>query len=258
MAVIRLDSLESDSLVLHFGGATSINAHTLAEALLGFADASIAISATIDPGSSIEIVVEATGPGSFRTRVRRIRKDYGGLIAVGGTIFWGVVTNLIYDAAFKSDPKLDIVVNTDEVIITHGNDTVIVPRKVHAEAEKAKKNPRVQSALTRTFNALAADEEITDFGITGSLGDSEPLVRIPRTDFPPVVYFPDVSLDGPEERIRKEKARLIVLKPWLNHSKRKWSFEWNGIPLSAPIHDTDFLDRLDRREVLFGRGDVLD
>ena len=51
---------------------------------------------------------------------------------------------------------------------------------------------------------------------------------------------------------------MIVLKPWLNHSRRKWSFEWNGIPISAPIRDPSFLDRLDRREILFGSGDALD
>jgi hypothetical protein len=36
-----------------------------AEALVGFTDASVAINATIDPGTEIEIIVEATGPGSF-------------------------------------------------------------------------------------------------------------------------------------------------------------------------------------------------
>jgi hypothetical protein len=44
----------------------------------------------------------------------------------------------------------------------------------------------------------------------------------------------------------------------LNHAKRKWSFEWNGVPISAPIADTGFLDKLDRREILFGSGDALD
>ena len=51
---------------------------------------------------------------------------------------------------------------------------------------------------------------------------------------------------------------MVILKAWLNHAKRKWLFEWNGVPISAPIADRDFLDRLDRREHLFGAGDALD
>jgi hypothetical protein len=52
--------------------------------------------------------------------------------------------------------------------------------------------------------------------------------------------------------------RIVILKAWLNHAKRKWSFEWNGVPISAPIGDKDFLDQLDRREHLLGAGDALD
>ena len=64
--------------------------------------------------------------------------------------------------------------------------------------------------------------------------------------------------EQPKERIVKERARVVVLKAWLNHAKRKWSFEWNGVPISAPIADTEFLNKLDRREILFGSGDALD
>ena len=62
----------------------------------------------------------------------------------------------------------------------------------------------------------------------------------------------------PNVREVKQRARLLILKAWLNHAKRKWSFEWNGVPISAPIADTAFLDQLDRREHLLGAGDALD
>ena len=90
MATLRFDDFENDTIVLHFGGAEgSIDAYTLAGALIGFADMARAISATVDPGTDIEILVEATGPGSYRTRIRRIKKGYGGLLAIGGTVFLG-------------------------------------------------------------------------------------------------------------------------------------------------------------------------
>jgi hypothetical protein len=85
MAILRFDDFENDTIILHFGGAErNIDAYTIAEALIGFADMARAISATVDPGTDIEILVEATGPGSYRTRIRRIKKEYGGLLAVGG------------------------------------------------------------------------------------------------------------------------------------------------------------------------------
>jgi hypothetical protein len=258
MAIIRLDAFHDDTIVLHFGGSSgSIDAYTFAEALTGFSDTALAVSATIDPGTEIEILVEATGPGSYRTQIRRIKKDYGGLLAIGGTVFWGVVSNVVYDATLKNDPKPEITVNTDEVIIKHGNDTIIVPRKVHEATEHVKKNPAVRRGLSKTFAALDADENVTDFGITGSLKDPEPLIHIPRGGFPKVITF-DVAPKEQKERIVKKRARVVVLKAWLNHAKRKWTFEWNGVPLSAPIADTAFLDKLDRRDILFGAGDALD
>jgi hypothetical protein len=262
MATVRLEVFSGDTIVLHFGGtAGTIDAYTLANALIGFADTAYAISATIDPGQEIEIIVEATGPGSYRTVVRRLKKGFTGgvLSGIAATIFWNVVSNVIYDATLKgADPKPQIIINTNEVIIKHGNDTIIVPRNVHDASENAKKNPAVQKGLRKTFESLEADPHVTEFGITGSISDPRPLITIPRADFP-LVVAPIVDIeDQPVERARKERARLVILKAWLNHAKRKWSFEWNGVPISAPIADRDFLDRLDRREHLLGAGDALD
>lgn len=176
-----------------------------------------------------------------------------------GAVFWGVVANVVYDATLKNDPPPQITVNTDEVIIKHGTHTVIVPRTVHQASENAKKNPAVQRGLKKTFDALEADQNVTDFGLTLRVDDPEPLLRIPRAEFPrfdaPVGIIP---IEEPTDRITTEKARLVILKAWLNHAKRKWSFEWNGVPISAPITDKVFLDRLDRREHLLGAGDALD
>jgi hypothetical protein len=262
MATVRLDAFSEDTIVLHFGGPEgTIDAYTLANALIGFADTAYAVNATIDPGQEIEIIVEATGPGSYRTVIRKLKKGFTGgvLSGIAGTILWNVVSNVIYDATLKgADPKPQIIVNTNEVIIKHGNDTIIVPRNVHDAAENAKKNPAVQKGLKKTFESLEADPHVTNFGITGSISDPHPLITIPRSDFP-LVVTPIVDIEEqPQERTRKERARLVILKAWLNHAKRKWSFEWNGVPLSAPISDKDFLDQLDRREHLLGSGDALD
>lgn len=256
---LRFDDFEDDTIVLHFGGPEgSIDAYTLAEALIGFADMARAISATVDPGTDIEILVEATGPGSYRTRIRRIKKDYGGLLAVGGTLFWGIVSNYIYDNYVKNDPPPQVIVNADGTIVKTGKYTIVITSAIQSGTENAKKNPAVQSGLAKTFAALEADENVKDFGITGSIGDPEPKFNIPRADFPRIAQRPAKIDEEPTSRTTKKRARLFVLKAWLNHAKRKWSFEWNGEPVSAPISDAKFLDQVDRREVLLGAGDALD
>jgi hypothetical protein len=261
MAIISLDRFFEDTIVLHFGGeAGSIDAYTFAEALIGFADTAYAVSSTIDPGQEIEIIIEATGPGSFRAVIRRLKKKYGGTLSpVAGLIFWGVVTNLIYDATLKKDDPVLITVNTNEVIVKHGHDTVIVPRNVYDASENAKKNPAVAKGIKKTFETIERDPNITEFGLTSSIHDPQPLVTIPRADFSVVTRRVVIETeDPPSERTKTERARLVILKAWLNHAKRKWTFEWNGVPISAPISDREFLDKLDRREFLLGAGDALD
>lgn len=171
MAISRLDDFEDDTIVLHFGGAAgSIDAYTLAEALIGFADMARAISATIDPGTEIEILVEATGPGSYRTRIRRIKKDYGGLLGVGGAVFWGIVANYIYDNYVKNDPPPQVTVNADGTIVKTGKYTIDISPQVQTGTEHAKQNPpciaasqkrSLRSKLTRTLRTSASPDQST-------------------------------------------------------------------------------------------------
>ena len=140
----------------------------------------------------------------------------------------------------------------------YGHDRVIIPRQVYVASQNCKKNPDVQDGIRRTFRPLEEDKHITDFGLTSKIDDPRPIIRIARGDFP-LLITPSVDTEiSPTERVRKESARLYILKAWLNHAKRKWSFEWNGVPISAPITDIHFLDRLDKREHLLGAGDALD
>lgn len=259
MAEIQLAAFRGDTIVVHFGGPTSIDTYTFAHSLIGFTDTALAVNDTIDPGQTIEIVLEADGEGSYRAVLKRVRRGYGGVLSrAAEAVFWGVVANVVYDATLKKEPPPQITVNTQEVIIQQGSHTIIVPRAVQEATENAKKNPAVQEGLRRTFEPLEADERVTDFGLTRDIEDPQPLIRIPRAEFPLIGGQVSLLEETPTQRSRKERARLYVLKAWLNHANRKWSFEWNGVPISAPISDPKFLDSIDRREVLLGAGDALD
>jgi hypothetical protein len=129
--------------------------------------------------------VEATGPGSFRTVVRRLRKDYGGVFTSAvQAVFWGVVGNVIYDRYVKQEAAPQVIVTTDEVVIKIGDKQVVVPRQVHDAAENAKKDPEVDRCIRRTFEPLQKDPKVTGFGLTTSLETPKLPLYVPRADFP--------------------------------------------------------------------------
>jgi hypothetical protein len=140
---------------------------------------------------------------------------------------------LIYDHFVKTDPKTEIVVNTDEVIISKNGDRVIIPRNVYNQVETVKSNPEVQRNLSRTFQILEEDHAIENFGLTPRVDDPEPLVQITRDEFPKLAIVPEDIEELEQRKQRVERVRIIVLKAWLVRSARKWQFEWNGVPISV-------------------------
>lgn len=262
MADIFLERLGGGTVVIYFGGVPgSIDAETFAKSLLGFVQTARAINAVVDPGREIEIDIEDVGDGSFRALLRLINKGgvKGFFSDAIAAVFWGVVANVIYDNYVKNEPTIQVIVKTDEVIIAKGSDRVIVPRSIHDATENAKRDPEVQKAISKTFEPLEANKEVSSFGFTQRMTDAKPFIEIPRESFPRFMQpAMAISLLPEKVRTRSERARVIILKAWLNHKKRKWSFEWNGVPISAPILDDDFLEKIDKREYLMGAGDALD
>jgi hypothetical protein len=64
MATIRFDAFSDDAIVLHFGGQGTIDAYTLANALIGFADTACAINATIDPAKKSRSLLKRPVPAA--------------------------------------------------------------------------------------------------------------------------------------------------------------------------------------------------
>jgi hypothetical protein len=262
LADIDFRIFEGERVVVHFGGTfAAIDATTFGNSLVAFVDAVVAINNVINPGQQIEILLEAQGTGSFRAVVRRVTKEVGGFFSVRvKEVFWAIVATAIWEQAIKPalEKPAQVVINTDEVIIQHGHDRIIVPRKAYDAMPNVRKDPEVKRKVARTFKVLETDASVQDFGLTGSIGDSKPLLDIPRPRFAIAADAAVVVDETTKTRIKEETARLVILKAWLNHAARKWSFEWNGVPISAPIKDEDFLQKIDDHEVLLGAGDAID
>lgn len=260
MGTIDLRSLEGDQVVIHYGGAlTSVDAYTFGNSLIAFADTVRAVNAVFDPNQAIEIRVEALGDGSFRAIIKRVRQGLGGFLARGGEqIFWAAVAFVIFDKLIGKDPNTIINISSDQVEIIRGADKIIVPRYVYDQRKALCASPEVQKGVSRTFQVIENDDAIENFGLTANITDLKPVAQIQRDEFQ-LLSSPAglLTTEGPKRQERKEKAILVILKAWLTSGNRKWSFEWNGIPVSAPITDKIFWRQLEDREFLIGAGDAL-
>lgn len=257
MRVVNIGQFEN-SVVIHFDtDDTRINAYTFASTLVALADAAKAANASINAGCEIEIVVEALGPGSFRALIRALysssRNLFSNQIVLG--LVLGVLGNYIYERTLKVDEKLVIEVKTDEVVITRGNDRVVVPRKVYDATRRAEKNPEFVKAMTRTFEAVAADEKVKSLGLVERMDSPPPQIPIPRAT---LLALAAEAPEDPDTRVVTEHAELQIVKAILKKSTRKWEFVWRGVTISAPVSHEQFYVDFFAHEITIAPGDTLE
>ena len=256
MRVVDIAQFEN-SVVIHFDtDDTRINAYTFASTLVALADAAKAANSTLNVGCEIEIVVEAIGPGSFRALIRALYSSSRNLFAnqiVMGLVI-GVLGNYIYERTLSEDNKVTVEVKTDEVIIQKGNDRVVVPRNVYDATRRVEKNPQFVKAMTRTFEAVSADEKVNFFGLVEKMDSPAPAILIPRST---MLSLASQSPEDPDSRVITEQAELQIVKAILKKSNRRWEFVWRGITISAPVlHDQFYMDFF-AHEITIAPGDTL-
>jgi hypothetical protein len=247
-----------DTFVLHFGGdLRRVNAYTLASALIGLSDAARAANAAINPGYNLEVVVESLGPGSFKATVRAIYSGARNLFSgdAARQIVWGIIAAYIFQHTLSKDQAPVVVVNTDEVIIEHGDTRIVVPRDVHEGASQMERNSTFRRGLGGAFRALESDPEIRSLSLASN--DRAPALplEVPRDRF--ALLSTDLALGDPNERELEEIADLQIIRAILVRSARRWQFIWNGIRISAPVSDAQFYSDFAQHRIRIAPGDVL-
>jgi hypothetical protein len=233
-----------------------MDALTFGSALIEIAEALRAINYDLNPGYSLEVSIEALGPGSFRACLRTVKEPLRNLFS-GATVvavIVGVFTNYLYDTLKASD-EIVVQVTSDMVIVQHGAQRIIVPKEIKVLTEKIKGNSTVARHVERAMDILENDRSVTSFGLTPKLSDESPLISFPRTFFG---VIRDNVNHSPENgrRSMTVDAILSIHKAVFARSRRKWEFVWNGFKISAPILDEVFFDKLERREVSLRQGDA--
>lgn len=257
MGVLRVDQLD-DAFVIHFQSERArVNAYTLASTLVAIADAAKAANATVNPGYDIEVLVEAVGPGSFRAKIRAVYTKARNLFSDQRVqaVVLSIVASYIYERTLSVENKIEVQVNTDEVVIVQGDDRVIVPRNVYDATRKVEKDPGFVRAVSRSLEAPAEDPQVTGLGFVPELTSPPPEVVIPKDRMQRVAST--VPTEEPPSRVVTEQCELQIVKAILEKSRRKWEFSWCGVRITAPVLDDSFYSRFFAHAITIAPGDAL-
>jgi len=258
MTVVDIRAFE-DEFVINFGGDfRRINAYTLASTLVGIADAAKAANATINPGYDIEVVVEALGQGSFRTKVRALYKGAGNLFTHDNlkTVVLAVIASFIYEHTLAPDHDVTVTVSTNEVVIEQQDTKIVVPREVYEARKQVDDLPSFREGVSRAVKAADDDASIRSLSISESDSPPQPPINIPRERFPLLVEpFPSDRGDFKEV---VEHTTVRIVRAILERNRRRWEFVWNGVRISAPVLDDQFYDDFFAHRITIAPGDALE
>lgn len=258
MATVDLTSArDEDGFVVYFGGAPNeVDTYTFANALVALSDAFREINAQVNPGFALELRLESLSEGSFRAKVREKATTLAGALKFTvSTVVMPILVTYFYTHVIDPD-KVEIIVNTDEVIIVKGRDRVVVPRAAYNAAQSLPNKAKVASQIARAVEAVENDPHVESFGVFSSMdGKKPPALLIERVDFAAVRAAAVVA--GGNTRTVTEEATITILKAVMAKSDRKWEFVWKGIKICAAIRDAVFLADLVARKYLIGTGDAL-
>jgi hypothetical protein len=240
MAEIRIADLRSGFALYFQTPEERINAYALASTLVALADAAKAAGRRLHPEVDIEIVVEALDGGSFRAKVSAIARESGLFVKnqlVAGLIL-GVLGNYVYDHTLGKKQPMQVIVNTDEVIITDGTDKIIVPREVHEATEILAKDPSFTTSVDKMLKSSLLDSTVTGFGLAPDSEGPPPTIILSRQ----LLAIPEerIELEESKNRVVEEDCDLYIVKAIMEDSNRKWGFRWRGVSISAPIKDPNF------------------
>ena len=270
---IDLTRFDDGGFTVQFIGPPGLIAvDTLVETLSGFAEALAAIGIIVDPTFHLEVYVDSLTPGSVKigVRLRNKLKSVDGMAVVGAIVI-GLLTNYLYDQV-KPDEKCQVVLNADKVTIKGDHCDVTIAREVYDLSPRVEAHPKVANGVRRALQAVKKDKAVDAFGVD-TTPSAKPSVYVDRPKFDTVLRrlntfalsaFDESMRSLPpivhETRIETVRTNLIILKAsaWLQRGKRKWTFNWQGIKISAAIADPDFFTQLAARSIALHQGDALD
>lgn len=248
---------EIDRFVIYFDTPRrEVNAIALATALIGLSDAVREINILINPGYSVEVVVEAFEGGSFQALVRTVYNKSRDIFASEPVrnIVYGLIASYIYQQTMAPDAVPTIIVQPEQVVVESGNTRVVIPKEIFEAKERLERSERFRSSVATIVAGARSDSNVNGIGLKIDPDKSKPDIYIPREQFT-IFESPRDLLEDSREIV--EYANLEISRAILARGPRKWEFFWRGIKVAAPVSDSIFFDRFFAHEITIAPGDVL-
>ncbi|WP_224826388.1 hypothetical protein [Cognatishimia sp. MH4019] len=259
MATIDLRNFQnSDGFVLHFGGRPNeVDTYTFANALVAFSDAFREINSQVNTSQTIELRLEALGPGSFRGKVKGVPKSIVDALKFAGNVaILPLLMSFIYDH-YIDDDTFEIEVNDEYVIITQGGDRTIIPRDAYEASQNLPSPERVHEQMNRAIDAVEDAPSVQSFGIAINLNDDEPVIDLGEQEWANIRSNRTAAVSDPKQRVEQEEVTLSIIKVIFSKTRRKWEFVWRGVKVSAYVDDPVFLADLMSGQQKVGNGDAV-
>lgn len=252
--------MESKSVPLQFDiiygdDSHTIDSTTLTTSILNFSNLLQEINFEVNPGTRLDIRIEAFAPSSFKVKSKLSTKQNENALIPNQEASKEVMETAkdIIDIKkhLGGEKPKEVKYNDNgenvEIINTKGN---IIIKRVKSYKILGS-NKQVDSYLTNTFRAVEDDSNIKDFRV--DLENSS-YIEVERSEFP--LMRKSSILDDVKTRENvKNQVELIIFKVVMEKGY-KWDFLYAGGKISADILDQTLFDNIDEG-LKFGKGDRL-
>lgn len=276
MLEIELTRFSEKGFVIHFGKeGHEIDALTLGNSLVRISRMTKIICRKKYPGLKFDIVVGPVGPGSFRAQCYV-------LLAVMSPWLVEVSTSVVSEALWayilkmSSVPKSEKVIDMDdntitleyeyEKIIDNKKDTVTerekrrvkMPIESYEMLQDIEPNKQMKNHLDSFIKSVDSDPSVEALGVCTRLEDEDPILSVPRSDFPAILQHPVAEQEEEKPDFDEREVEATVNVAVFRDPERKWEFMLDGKKKLASVIDKNFLLKLKRGEISLRINDVFD
>lgn len=237
-----------------------VNSNTFLTSLTCITDIIGLINGDLSPQRKLEVRVRAIQPGSFECSCFIQDAIINGIALLPFVMnldlhYYKEIIDIVIEILkikqfLKGEPATKTEVTKDgiNIVLTNskGNTIVIDKRSYNYYTG----NQGINDAITKNFEKLNVDNEVSDFGIK----TEDKAFFAQRQDFLILQQKHIVDEEKVTEKIYENQSLQMFKLVW--DSSNKWGFIWNGVRIQAYIKDANFFKRIDDGEK-FAKGDTV-
>ena len=267
------NDFDMEAMKIKFGGGNEIDANTLINSLIHFTnivqEVNKELSNELNVGRKIEIKIKANEPGSFLVDlVIQASSIAGGIASLFSKEAISYAANVVqvvggvYEIAKQlggKKPK-EVTHSDNSIHVTTTDGQVTVYDFTNASFKGATiylTNPSVQGAITKEYETLSADPNVTSFELLDR--NNNTIAEIDKVEFEGIAEEDEPLIEllpGDGRVITISQVLQIKAQDWT--FKKAWDFYMNGHMIKAKINDQKFIEKVLNRQETFLAGDSLD